>query len=68
MVSSFHPTTSLCSPYVAFGSVSTDDTKIIEELVVSLFKTVSSFKNVKQSYPRRSVFVYFAIAVQGVWP
>ena len=38
-------------PYVALGLVSNDDTKIIEEIVVSLFKTVSSFKNAKQSYP-----------------
>ena len=43
-----HPST---VPYVAFGSVSIDDTKIIEEFVVSLLKTVSSFKNAKQSYP-----------------
>ena len=32
-------------PYVALGSVSIDDTKIIEEFVVSLFK------NAKESYP-----------------
>ena len=44
-----HPSAVL---YVALGSVSIDDTKIIEELVVSLYsKPCHHCKYAKQSYP-----------------
>ena len=51
MDSSFHPPPPpphpSAVPYVSLGSVSNDDTKIIEEFV----NRVSLFKNAKQSYP-----------------
>ena len=57
MVSSFHPITSLCSPVCkkwcsAWLSVHWWHQNLRRIICcVSLFKTVSSFKNVKQSYP-----------------